>query len=96
MALRHNRPHVAVTIAREALDRHPQSAALYRLLGTAYYRSGEYGSSQVALRQALLLDKSSALAYLLMGCTLAKLGQAEQAETCFAQARRFDPRYTLR
>ncbi len=47
------------------------------MLGAAYYRTGDYKSSQVALQQALSLDKSSALSYLLMGCTLAKLGQNE-------------------
>jgi hypothetical protein len=32
------------------------------------------------------------LAYLLMGCTLDKLGQAEAAKSHLEQARRLDPR----
>jgi len=73
-----------------------KSAAIYRMLGVAYYRLGDFKSSQVALQQALSLDKSSALSYFLMGCTLAKLGQAEPAEAHFQQAKALDPRYTVR
>ena len=64
------------------------------MLGAAYYRSGDYQSSQVALQQALSLDKSSALAYLLMGCTLAKLGQQQAADDHFRRPP-LDPRYTV-
>ncbi|MBN1909535.1 MAG: tetratricopeptide repeat protein [Pirellulales bacterium] len=88
--LRYNRPDLAVALARDALNAFPQSAALLRVLGTAYYRQGEYQSSQLVLQQALSLDKSNGLAYFLMGCTLTKLGQPAQAEEHFRQARRLD------
>lgn len=67
----------------------------YRVLAVAYYRLGDYRSSQVALQKALSLDNASALSYLLMGCTLAKLGQFESAEAHFRQARAINPRYAL-
>jgi tetratricopeptide (TPR) repeat protein len=100
-ALRGERPDVAVELLRPD---HPEdgarrrlggSAQLYRVLGVAYYRLGDYRSSEVALRQALSLDKSSALSYLLMGCTLSKLGQFESAEAYLRQARTINPRYTV-
>jgi tetratricopeptide (TPR) repeat protein len=94
-ALRANRPEVAVELLTPAAKQYPGSAAVHRMLGAAYYRAGEYKSSQVALQQALSLDKSSALSYLLLGWTLAKLGQNEAAEAHFRQARVLDPRYKV-
>ncbi len=93
--LRRNRPDLAVKLLRPAERRFCDSAKLHRILGVAYYRLGDYQSSQVALRQALSVDKSSALSYLLMGCTLSKLGQTESAEAHLRQARTIDPRYTV-
>jgi len=93
-ALRANRADMAVELLTPAARQFPNAAAIHRMLGAAYYRSGDYPSSQVALQHALSLDKSSALSYLLMGYTLAKLGQKDAAEAHFRQARSLDPRYT--
>jgi tetratricopeptide (TPR) repeat protein len=95
-ALRTNHPEMAVELLVPAAKHFSKSAAIYRMLGVAYYRLGDFQSSEVALQQALSLDKSSALSYFLMGCTLAKLGQAESANAHFQQARALDPRYTVR
>jgi len=95
-ALRHNQPALAVDLLLSARRRFPHVAELDRVLGTAYYRLGDYQSSQLALQQALSLDKSSGLSYFLMGCTLAKLGQQEAARTHWKQARMLNPRYGLR
>jgi tetratricopeptide (TPR) repeat protein len=94
IALRYNQPDLAVELLQPAEKRFAGSASLKRILGAAYYRLGDYRSSQVALQQALSLDKSSALTYFLMGCTLLKLDKREQAETCLRQAQTLDPRYT--
>lgn len=94
-ALRANHPEVAVELLTPVAKQFPKSAGVFRMLGAAHYRLGDYKSSQVAIQQALSLDKSSALSYLLMGCTLAKLGQAEAAEAHFREARALDPRYRL-
>lgn len=93
-ALRADRPDQAVELLRPAAGRGCGSATAYRILGLAHYRLGDYRSSQVALQQALSLDKSSALTYFLMGCTLARLGSAESAEACWEQGRAMDPRYS--
>jgi tetratricopeptide (TPR) repeat protein len=93
LLLRYNQPQAAIGILREASGAFPTSAAVHRMLGTAHYRAGDYQASQVALQQALSLDKSSALSYFLMGCTLAKLGRTEEAATHFRQAQTLDPRY---
>ena len=86
-ALRLNQPDLAVAILQPAGELFRGSARIYRILGVAHYRSGNYKSSQVALQQALSLDKSRALSYFLMGCTLAKLGETESAEAHYLQAR---------
>ena len=95
-ALRYNRPDLAVELLTAAKKRFSGSVQLHRILGVAHYRLGDYKSSQVALQQALSLDKSSALSYFLMGCTLVKLGQFESAEAHLLQARTINPRYAVR
>ena len=64
------------------------------VLGAAQYRLGDYQAAQVAIAQALSLDKSDALAYFLMGSTLVRLGQTTAAERQFAEAARLDPRFS--
>jgi hypothetical protein len=92
-ALRDGNPELAIDLLEPALGVCAESAALYRILGTAYYRRGDFHASQVTLQQALSLDKSSALSYFLMGCTLAKLGRLEAAEEHFRRAAAIDPKY---
>lgn len=95
-ALQTNQPELAVELLDEAHERFADSAQILRILGTAHYRLGDFESSQVALQQALSLDKSSGLTYFLLGCTLAKLGQSDLAEEHFRQARTLDPKYAAR
>ena len=78
-------------LLKGAAPRFPRSGAIHRALGTAYYRAGDYQAAQAALEQALSLDKSSALAYFLMGCTLRQRGQLEAAEQHFSRAAELDP-----
>ncbi|HEX3997288.1 MAG TPA: tetratricopeptide repeat protein [Pirellulales bacterium] len=92
-ALRENHPQNAIEVAKATLAGHPKAASLYRVLGAAEYRAGDFPAAQVAIAQALSLDKSDALAYFLMGSTLARLGQAEAAKRQFAEAARLDPRF---
>ena len=53
-------------------------------------------TAQAALRHSLSLDNSHALSYFLLGCTLSKLGQNEEADRNFNQARQLDSRYALK
>lgn len=92
-ALRYNHTELAVRILTTGVKRFPRSAAMYRTLGTAYYRRKEYAEAQTALQQAASLDNSCALSYFLLGCTLTKLGQSDAAETQFRLAQALDPRY---
>jgi len=96
LALRHNQPDVAVALLGPAADAFPNSLPVRRILGTAHYRLGDYRSSQAALGQALSLDKSDALSYFLMGCTLTRLGESAAAEAHFRQAAALDPTYAPR
>ncbi|MBN1591341.1 MAG: tetratricopeptide repeat protein [Pirellulales bacterium] len=94
-ALREGCPEVAATVAQEALVAFPHWIPLLRTLGTAYYRQGDYESSQLVLHQALSLDKSDALSYFLLGCTQLKLKRFEAARACFADAQRLDPSFAV-
>jgi tetratricopeptide (TPR) repeat protein len=84
----------AIDEAGRGLSQTPdQAAALYRVLGAAHYRRGEYHAAQAALAQALSLDKSDALSYFLMGSTLEKLKDRQAAARHFAEAARLDGRF---
>ena len=93
LLLRQNHPQEAAGLMAESAQQFPNCPAIHRMLGTAQYRLGDYQRAQVAFQQALSLDKSSALSYFLMGCTLAKLGQQGAAEAHLRQAEMLDPRY---
>ncbi len=93
LALEHNHPQLAVDVLKPATTQFPEAAAVRRTLGAAYYRLGDYSSAQVALRQALSLDNSDGLSYLLMGCTLEKLGQPRAAHLQFERAAASSLRY---
>jgi tetratricopeptide (TPR) repeat protein len=95
-ALRQSCPEVAVTVAKDGVNRFPQWTPLLRTLGAAHYRVGDYHSSQLVLQQALSLDKSDSLAYFLQGCTCLKLRQIEAARACFAEAERINPSLATR
>ena len=92
VALRQRHPELAGFVLQPLAERYRDSAALHRTLGTAYYRQGDYQGALSAFEQALSLDNSNGLSYLLMGCTLEKMGQADQARSHFEQAGRLDPR----
>jgi len=91
-ALQSNQPELSIRIVRDGIDRFGDDAALYRTLGTAQYRQGDYRAAQVALRKAVSLDKSHPLSYFLLSATLRKLGEEEEAARCLAQAADLDPR----
>ena len=93
VALKHGHPALAVELLQPVRPGETVSAAHHRTLATAWYRLGDYAAAEAELRQALLLDKSSALSYFLMGCTLSQRGQKEAAEANFQQARTLDPRF---
>lgn len=92
-ALRRNQPALAAQMATEGIHTIGESPDLFRTLGASQYRLGQFAEAQVSLGQSLSLDKSNALAYFLMGCTLNKLGEHEQAEEHLQRARQIDPRY---
>ena len=95
-ALAANDAQQAIDAATQGLKESPdQAEPLYRVLGTAYYRRGDYAAAQSALAQALSLDKSDALAYFLQGHVLDKLGQTDAAARSFAEAARLDARFSL-
>jgi tetratricopeptide (TPR) repeat protein len=91
LSLRYNQPDLALELAQSALPRFNDDAALHRIIGLAQYRRGDLASSQLALQQALSLDNGHPLTYFLLGHTMQKLGAADTAEWCFAQARRTNP-----
>jgi len=95
-ALRYDELDLASDLAEKGLEQFPDSAGLYRVLGTARYRQGDLSAAKSSLERALALDDSSGLVYFLLGSTLAKLGETKAAEWHLNQARRLDPRFASR
>ncbi len=93
LAIKHDELELAIEIAEDGIRAFPESAGLFRILGTAQYRLGQLDAAKASFEQSLSLDKSNPLAYFLLGSTLKKLGQTEAASRNFRQARRLDPRY---
>lgn len=96
LALREDELELALQTAEQGVRTFPESASLYRALGTAQYRLADYKGAKASFEQALALDNSSALSYFLMGSTLEKLGRTEAARTYFVRAQRLDPKCCVR
>jgi tetratricopeptide (TPR) repeat protein len=91
--LQSNQPAKARELLEAAKSRYSSSAPVYRSLGLACYRAGDYHAAYDALQTAVSLDNASGLSYFLMGCTLSKLGERQAAESHFSQAAALDPRF---
>ena len=65
-ALADGDPTLARRILEAAIVDFPQHAPLHRCLGVARYRLGDFPAAELALRQALSLDKSDSLSYFLI------------------------------
>ena len=94
LILRHNRPELAREYLEPAVARFPNEPRLHRTLGLVLYRLGHYEASQVSIRQALSLDNTDALSYVLLGSVLSKLGDRAAAENYLLEAQRLDPSLT--
>ncbi len=94
--LRLGQTDLAARLLAEAIEMHRKSSTLYRALGTAHYLCEDFQAAQIALEKALSLDNTSALAYFLLGSTMAELGLVEEAASNFERAHRLDPRYPAR
>ena len=66
-------------------------AAAYFQQGVTRYNRGDYRGAELALRKALEFDSSIAMAYYLLGNSLAEQGQPEKATNEYLQALRLDP-----
>jgi tetratricopeptide (TPR) repeat protein len=93
LALKHNRPELAVDLVEPAIAGFGNNDCLRQVLAMAKYRRGEYLSARALLQQALAIDKSSAISHYMLGCTLVKLDQRESAENHLLQAAQLDPKY---
>jgi tetratricopeptide (TPR) repeat protein len=91
--LQSNQPAKARELLEAAKSRYSSSAPIYRTLGLACYRAGDYHAAYDALQTAVSLDNASGLSYFLMGCTLSKLGERQAAEVHFSQAAALDSRF---
>ena len=90
LPLRYNQTDLSIELITMAVPQFEDCAALHQVAGTAYYRSGEFQSSQAAFRQAISLDKGQPLTYFLMGLALQKTGDQEAADWHFRQAQHRD------
>ncbi len=93
-AMRHAEDSLAIELLEPAAARSDATARIFRTLGTAYYRTGDFPLAMQALERAVSLDSTSALSYFLLGSTLNKLGKQREAAAYWQRAALLDPRYS--
>ena len=81
----------AEKLAREAVERDPNSARAYYALGAAHRLQNRLAESRAELERAIALDRNSASAILQLGITLLFSGEPEAALPRFEQALRLTP-----
>lgn len=81
----------AEEIAKQAVEKHPQSAMAYNLLGWAQVEKGDLDNAEKNLGKAVSLDPNLAAAYLNFGKLYEKKGEKENALVNYKKAYEKDP-----
>ncbi|MCH9685615.1 MAG: tetratricopeptide repeat protein [Deltaproteobacteria bacterium] len=76
----------AITLARRAADEFPDEPDILIALGNVHDLRGELPAARDAFREAILGDGVGALAHYNLGAVLERLGEEEDAETCYRNA----------
>jgi len=79
-------PDRALAIARNGIEKAPQSAGCWRAMGVAQYRLGEFREAVIALEKAVALDADDAPAWMLLAGAHRRLSNHPDARRCFARA----------
>ena len=78
-------PEAALEHLRRALAMNPTSEENHRLLGLAYLQLGQYDDAAAALREAIAVSGSSALAAAGLGAVAAARGRAAEARAVIGE-----------
>lgn len=81
----------ALALARQLARQFPDGAKVWLAVGSAAMQANEPVESVVALRKALSRSPLDATIHAVYGLTLAGLGMAAEAETCYRQSLMLDP-----
>ena len=81
------RTDYAIEILPQGILRYRRSPLLFRLIGEAYFLSGDFQAALPATEQSLVLDKTDPMTNELMARVLLELGQAQRADHYLMQAR---------
>lgn len=81
-----NQPEEALKLALHALEKHPEEAMSYNLVGWAYTATGDYGAGEKYLQTALSMNKEFDAANLNFGWLYEKKGMIEKAKTYYKKA----------
>lgn len=79
---------LAGQVCAAALEHHPLSAELTYLHSLLLARAGRYADAAEAARRALYLDRTLAVAHLVLGDALARIGRDQEAARAFRSAHR--------
>lgn len=80
-----------LTLANQAISRHPQEALSYNLLGWCQLANNDFTSAKSNLEKALQIDPNLAAAYLNLGQLYEKLQDSNQAKNNYKKAYEIDP-----
>jgi Tfp pilus assembly protein PilF len=74
-----NKPHLAVELYTEALQKDPQNVSLMVNLGAAYLKAGRLGEAEEILARALKVEPNLVEAHYNMACVKSLKGEVEKA-----------------
>lgn len=83
-------PDRALSMANQAVLKHPDSAMAYNLLGWSYVASGNYEQGKISLDKALSLDPTLAAVHLNLGNYYRAQNNLIQAKASYEQAINYD------
>jgi len=76
----------AITLARRAADEFPDEPDILIALGNVHDLRGELPAARDAFREAIAAEAKGSLPHYNLGAVLERLGEEEEAETCYQEA----------
>jgi tetratricopeptide (TPR) repeat protein len=91
LLLERRRYSEAVREFAKAVIANPKDPAAHRMLGVAYYWSGQVDQAEQEFKESLRLDPSAAQSYLLLGIVYAWKGDVQASYEAFQKSAQLDP-----
>ncbi len=89
---KHKKPKLAIDVCNEAISIYPESASLYKLLGSIYFSDNNHQNALTAFSNSLKFNNEDSVVYIKKCQSELALGDKENAKKSFEKAMELNPK----